>query len=282
MTLDDFVDHLEQAGYADRTVREYRKWARRLIVWARQRDLHLEDLSAGDLRRWSETLPCSWASRKQAHTACKHLFGLLGRPDEPWHAIRVPRKPRGSYRGLEVDQAISVAAAARMVGGRHGTAVLLMLHTGARVGEVAAMRWDGVDLDSGQIRWWRPKTCEWHDLPIYPALARALDAYRALGVWSDHLFPGGPGRPHASPQTIWEWVGWIGRLAGVAGLRPHQLRATAGALVLEATGDVDAAAELLGHRDVSVTRSHYTFTSRRRLTAAVDAVGDQLAGGAAA
>jgi integrase len=279
MTLDYFIAQLEQKGYSARTVREYRKWARRLITWCRQRDIHLEDVTAGELRQWSQTLPSTWASRKQAHTAVKHLLGALGRVDEPWHAIRVPRKPRPRYRGLELHQASDVHQAAHMIGGRHGTSVLLMLYTGARVGEVAGMRWCDIDLEAGWISWWKTKTSEWHELPLAPTLAEALRAYQYLGAWSVYLFPGGPGRPHVAAQTVWEWVGYVGRLAGIDGLRPHQLRATAGALVLEATADLDAAAELLDHRDVSVTRAHYTFTSRRRLQGAVDAIDDQLAGG---
>lgn len=266
-----FVDHLYAAGYSDRTVAEYRKWIRRLHAWCRDHGLDITVLDGGHLRQWADTLPRSWATCKQAHAACRHYYRAIGRLDEPWHAIRVPRKPRPKYRGIEADAAGQLRDAALMVGGRPGTAVLLLLYTGARAAEVAGMRWDGIA--DGAIRWWRSKTSEWHEVPLHPTLERALADYReATGAPSHYLFPGAAGRAHVTAATVWEWVGQVSETAGVGHVSPQQLRATAGTTVLEATRDLDAAAEFLGHRDVAVTRAHYTRTSKRRLDAAVAAL----------
>ena len=106
--------------------------------------------------------------------------------------------------------------------------------------------------------------------PIPPKLV--LTRYRAKTCApSLYLFPGNNGRPHVSATTVWTWVTDVGRLAGVE-VSPQRLRSTAGAEALEATKDLDAVAELLGHRDVNVTRAHYTRTTRRRLRAAVEAL----------
>lgn len=271
MDIYAFTEALYAAGYSDRTVSEYRKWIRRLAAWARDHGLDVATLDAGHLRQWADTLPRSWATCKQAHAAARHYYRMVGRLDEPWHAIRVPRKPRPKYRGIEQEAAGQLRDAALMVGGRPGTAVLLLLYTGARAAEVAAMRWDGVD--GGVVRWWRSKTSEWHEVPLHPVLERALDAFReATGAPSHYLFPGAAGRAHVSAATVWEWVGHVSETAGVGHVTPQQLRATAGTTVLEATNDLDAAAEFLGHRDTTVTRTHYTRTSKRRLDAAVAAL----------
>lgn len=273
MRIDRYTDHLYQTGAADRTVAEYVKWIRRLGQWAHTNRLDVDTLGPHHIRAWAATLPGSWSSRKQAKTSLKHYYRMIGRvADEPWESVKVPRKPRPRYRGLEPAQAGMVRDAALLAGGRPGIATLAGLYTAARASEIAVLRWDGITDES--IRWWRSKTSEWHEVPLHPTLAGALDAFRPPRA-EGYLFAGDRGRPHVTAQTIWEWVRDIGQLAGVS-VGPHQLRATAINRALEVTCDIDAAAELAGHRDVSVTRSHYTRTSQRRLRAAVDAL-DHLA-----
>lgn len=264
MTPSDLADTLAASGKSQRTVAEYVKWCRRLHRWAHHHGLDVATLTPGDLRRWAdETVPKSWASRKQASAMCRHLY--RGRQDEPWLSVRVPRKPRPDWRGLEPADAGRVRDAALLAGGRAGLATLVGLYTAARAVEIAGLRWDGVSDDT--IRWWRSKTQEFHSVPTHPVLADALTP-RGEGF----VFVGNNGRDTVTPMTIWKWVVRVGELAGIGGVTPQRLRATAGTMALEATQDLDAAAELLGHRDVAVTRQHYTRTSQRRLSAAVDAL----------
>lgn len=263
MTPHQLAESLSAAGKSPRTIAEYVKWCRRLHRWCRAQGLDAAEASPGDLRRWAdETIRQSWASRKQAAAMCAHLY--RGRADEPWLAVRIPRKPKPVWRGLEADQARSVRDAALLAGGRAGLATLIGLYTAARSCEIAGMRWDGVGTET--IRWWRSKTEEYHEVPLHPELGEALTP-----VGEGFIFAGNNGNSHVVPQTIWDWVSRVGRLVGVE-VTPQQLRATAGTMALEATGDLDAAAELLGHRDPAVTRAHYVRTSKRRLTAAVDAL----------
>lgn len=264
MTPQQLADTLAAQGKSGRTIAEYVKWCRRLHRWAHYHGLDVDTLEPGDLRRWAdETIRQSWSSRKQAASMLRHLYRHRG--DEPWLAVRVPRKPRPEWDGLEPADAGEVRDAAKLHGGREGLATLIGLYTAARAVEIASMRWDGVGDDT--IRWWRSKTEEFHSVPLHPVLAEALTP-----AGEGFIFAGNNGRAHVTPMTVWKWVRRVGDLAGVADVTPRRLRCTAGTMALEATGDLDAAAELLGHRDPSVTRQHYTRTSKRRLSAAVDAL----------
>lgn len=266
MDLLDYRDLLAGLGLSERTIRTYTAAVRRLHRHCRQQRLDPTVLTPAQVRAWADTLPMSWSSRKLARSALRHYYD--GRADRPWRAVRVPRRPPRRWRGLEPEDAHVLREAALMVGGRPGLAVLIGLYTAARVSEIAAMRWDGVDFAAGTIRWWRTKVDDWHTVPLHPVLAEALAAAR-----TEHhvcIFAGDGGRPHVTTQAVWGWVRQVGDRAGVP-VTPHQLRATAITMALDATGDLDAAAAFAGHGDVRVTRG-YTRTSTRRLDAAIAAL----------
>lgn len=269
MNIAVFHDHLYGQGKAERTIAEYCKWVRRASRWATERGCDLATMQAYDLRRWADTtIPNTWASRKQARSALAHYYRAAGRQDAPWEAIRVPRQPRQRPKPLAPSDATLLRDAAILYGGRPGLATLALMYTAQRPSETAVLRWDGIA--DGRIKWWRTKTSEWHEVPLHPTLAKALDGYRTPDA-EGFVFVGNNGRPHVTPTTVW---GWVGKVSATIGLHvtPRTLRSTAGCMALEATRDLDAAAELLGHRDVAVTRLHYTLTSARRLEAAVEAL----------
>lgn len=268
----DLEARLLGEGKAERTVNEYVKWAKRLSRWCYLRGLEPATLTPAQLREWiDETVPPGRESRKQAYTACKHLYTMIGRDDAPWEAIRVPHARKGKPNPLPDSAATLLRDTALLVGGRTGTATLGMLYTACRPSEVAEWRWDGIDLDAGLVRFWRIKNRDWHETPIHPTLAAALERFRPAHV-EGFLFPGDRGRPSVSATTIWTWVRRVADTAGLEGVTPRRLRATALNRALETTRDIDAVAELAGHSDPATTRLYYVTTSRRRLAATVDAL----------
>lgn len=255
-------------GKADRTVREYVKWGKRLARWCQLHDLDLARLEPHELRRWADsTIPDSRESRKQAYTACKHLYIMLGRTDQPWCAIRVPAKPKSKPHPLSEPDRVRLRDAAIMVGGRQGVATLGLLQTAARPVEVAGWRWDGIDADRLIIRFWRPKTREWHEVPLRPALLALIERYRPPHA-EGFMFPGNNGAPHVQATTVLAWTRRVAEVAGVRDVTPRRLRATCATRALDVTHDIDAVASLLGHRSTDVTRRHYATTSNAALMAA--------------
>lgn len=264
----DFEDYLRSRGYADRTTNEYLKQLRRMLRWCRQHQLDVEELTPREVAQWADTLPPSWGSRKQAHAAMKHFARWRGLPDGYYMAVPVPRKPKRRSRALSDADAHKVHEAARLVGGRAGMAVICGLYTAARPGEIANMRWDGwVD---GWLRWWRPKTKDYHEVPVHPFLADHLERFRDdTDASSAYIFPGNGGRPHVGYVAVWEWMKYVSVVAGVE-FTPHQLRATALTIVNDATGNLRAAQEFAGHSDPAVTAG-YTRVTERMLTDAATA-----------
>lgn len=265
----DLEQHLLGRGYAQRSVNEYCKWARRLARWCQLHGYDLATLPPHLIRAWIDaTVPPGRESRKQAYTACKHLYTMLGRRDYPWEAIRVPRKRKGRPQPLTATQARMIRDGALLHGGREGLACLGLIYTAARPSEVAAWRWDGIDWDTNTITFWRTKTSDWHTVPLHPTLRAALERHRPA-LAEGHMFLGNNGRAHVSGTTIWTWVNKIAAAVGLEGVTPRRLRATVGTQVANSTRDIEAAAELLGHVDPAVTRRHYTVISLERMNAAM-------------
>ena len=263
MNLNDYIDLLRGTGKADKTIDDYTKYVRRMMTWCSEVALDPATLPPHQVRSFADQqITASWSSRKQARTALAHYWRACGRTDRPWEAIRVPRKPPARYTGLTPADAALLRDAAVLYGDRAGLATLCGLYTGARASEIAGFRHEYID--GGTIRWWRTKSGgDWHVMPLHPTLAEHLSE------GAGPLFRGNNGRDSVSGTTVWSWVR---KVAGTVGLEvtPKQLRSTAGMMVLEATGDLDAAASFLGHRDVNVTRNFYTVaTSARRMDAAV-------------
>ena len=168
--------------------------------------------------------------------------------------------------------------------------VLLLLGTGMRIGEALALEWTDLDLDadipcvrvaatlveprrdaaSGQVfvaglhRQPMTKTGAARTIALPCAAVEMLNRRRA-GMMGQH-----------DRQPVFAHVGggWLwpnnvrtklrGVVAGtpLAGVSPHTLRRTVGTLVAHSAG-LDAARDVLGHRDPSVTARHYIADTGR-------------------
>lgn len=259
---DQFAAHLLMEGLADNTVRNYRCLYQRWIDWSVTEGRDPSVFDPLSVRAWSRTIHGSRAMLDQASAVINHACRMHD-VEETGAAIPKPRKPKRSPKALDEEDAVALESAAHEAG-IAGTACLVMLYTAARRSETAGMEWHNVTSET--IRWWRPKTRDWHEIPLHPVLGEHLEARRG-GQW---LFPGRWGG-HVSPTTIWQWITDLAEECDVGHVTPHMLRATAGTWVNEHTGDVRAAQELLGHTDISTTVL-YTKVSDRRLKAAVDSL----------
>lgn len=254
----DFTAWLYTQGYADRSVGEYDKWARRWTRHCWAHDTTPAEAPVRMLAEWAASLPVGRESRKQAHTALSHLHRFIGREDGAHGAIRVPPKKPTRTPPLADDDARALRDTAVMVGGRQGAACLSGLYTTARRIEIARLRWSDMDLDRQRFRWERAKHGGPGDLHMHDVLAKAL--LRLPHTGSDYVFPGNNGRPHVAPATIWSWVRKVGRIAGVQ-VATHQLRATCITQLAE-KHSVLIAAHAAGHRDLNETLHYLRDQSR--------------------
>lgn len=198
--------------------------------------------------------------RAQARAAIGHAADLYGL-DRPDGAIPVPREPRRPSRALSPADAATLEAAAHTAG-LAGTAVLIGLYTAARRSEIAGMEWSRITDQT--VTFWRPKTKDWHTVPLHPALAEHLEQRRGEG-W---VFPGRWGG-HVSPAQVWRWACQVSEDAGLGRVTPHVWRHTCLTTANDASRDLRAAQELAGHTDPAVT-ARYTRVGADRLARVVN------------
>lgn len=218
--------------------------------------------------------------------------------------VRLPKLPQADTIVLSEVEARQLLRTSR--GTRWHAVWWVMLAVGLRSGEVRGLKRDDLDLSSGRLRVKRsvrtPRDVgetkgrreRWVPLPA-PCLA-ALREHLALlasgeGV-SPHtrratnprslqdspwLFPSHvTGRPWPS-QTLWTNLQRALKAAGIARIRPHDLRHSAASFMLARKRPLPVVAEILGHSSSAITASRYGHVIAGQYQDVADAMGDVLA-----
>lgn len=160
------------------------------------------------------------------------------------------------------------------VGADCALATALLLATGMRVGELAALRIGDVDAAAGRLRIMgkgsRERTVFVTDARLREELrGYVIERHGPAGNPADQrLLVDDRGRA-LSPARIRQAIGGLGRVAGLARrVTPHMLRHTAATMLLESGTDIRFVQRLLGHRSILTTQI-YTHVSDRALQAAL-------------
>jgi integrase len=158
----------------------------------------------------------------------------------------------------------------------------ILAATGARIGEVLALRWTDINHDddgkatvtiSGTVTWINgqglvrqdhPKTASgWRTITLPPFAANLLRAYHQerQPTPDDPVFPSGSGT-FRSPNNFRR--AWRDAITGTGyeWVTPHTFRRTV-ATLLDRERSTDDAAAQLGHSDTAVTRTHYIAKAHR-------------------
>jgi integrase len=191
------------------------------------------------------------------------------------------RKHRREMQVLSAEQANALLAAAR--GDRLEVLYLLALTTGARLGELLALRWADVDFAAGVLEiahslyfdaagaWalTAPKTAKGkRRIELTDGAIRALKQHErhqkaerlAAGpAWQDHgfIFTRANGAPLRGTHVLERQFRPLLRRAGLPPVRFHDLRHTAATLLLADGVNVLVVSQLLGHSDISMTLGVY-------------------------
>ena len=205
--------------------------------------------------------------------------------ENPASALSTPRPSRELPRFLTVEDAVGVVEAPAAEAGRDArlrvrdTALLELLYGGGiRVGELASLTLDRVDVDAKELRI-LGKGAKERVVPLGRAALEALQAYLAVrfslrtqsrAPHPTALLLGIRGTPLSvrQVQNVVRRYGTLG--AGRNDLHPHALRHSCATHLLDAGADLRCIQELLGHASLSTTQ-RYTQVSVDRLMAAYDA-----------
>lgn len=201
---------------------------------------------------------------------------------EIWKGAKLPKADRYKTVPPEIAQFWALLDLAR---GHRLYALMLLAGAGAglRRGELAGLKWEDINLDTGQLVVNRQhKSVEYRVIVseaksdagqrrtvmlgdrVLACLKRwkeTQDAERESwgeGYHDDgHVFTWQDGRPY-HPDYLTQAVGKLMRQAGIADARLHNLRHFYAAVLISAGYDIEAVSKALGHSSVQITSKVYT------------------------
>ena len=290
--IDAFTSHLGlERHLSQHTVDAYRRDITQLATFLHRGGTSLADVTYPLLRRFlaqQHTLGYARASIARRvgsiHTFYRWALAdgrvtedpslLLGRPKvvnrlpsvlRQQEAAALAEAPTAAGRDPEA----APTPLERAIALRDVAALELMYGSGLRVGEVASLTLDRIDLDRGRVNV-MGKGAKEREVPMSDFATEALrdflrDGRAALAPQgSRHLFHNRRKKPFSSRdiRTMVERYG-VTVLPGRR-VTPHTLRHSFATHLLEGGADIRAVQELLGHASVATTQ-RYTHVSRARL-----------------
>jgi len=247
--LDSWTVALNAERKSDQTIKAYRHGVRGYLQWCGDNDAPA-DLSRASVNGYISHLLQAGraaATARARQLALRRFTAWLtdeGELDaDPLIGIAAPKLDKQVVQPLTAEQIRGLLKACdgkTMLDRRDTALVRLMLETGARAGEVAALDIDDVDVRSGTAVVRRGKGGKGRIVPFGPQTGLALDRYLRAR------------RTHRLADTPALWLGDRGRAftydglyralqrradaAGISGFHPHLLRHTAAHRWLAAGG----------------------------------------------
>jgi integrase/recombinase XerC len=237
-------------------------------------------LSAGDLRAYLARQTEDGLSRPSLARRLSSLRGFFRHLDREGlahnpaiKALRSPRLPKSLPKALGAQDALKTLDAALemndepWLNARDAALLSLLYGSGLRLGEALALTCADAPLgDALRITGKGRKT---RLVPVLPAVAQAVEAYRSLcpfkGGPKDRLFVGLRGGP-LNPGVVQRQVRRLRVLLGLPeSATPHALRHSFATHLLAGGGDLRTIQELLGHASLSTTQ-RYTAVDEAALS----------------
>jgi integrase len=206
----------------------------------------------------------------------------------PAALVKPPRVTERKAQAMTTDQVRAFLDGTR--DDRLAALYLLAVTTGMRQGELLGLRWDDIEGDRIAVRGTLarldgryvlvpPKSRREREVRVGPATVAALRAHRARQAeerlaagsrWMERglVFCRADGEALNGSVVTHAFSAHLTRL-GLPPFRFHDLRHTANTLLIEATGDVAAAATMLGHSSWQMTQ-RYTHVQEAQLERAAE------------
>ena len=171
--------------------------------------------------------------------------------------------------------------------------VRLLIDTGIRRGECCALKWQNVDLKTGEIRiagnlCYTTAKGVYMDTPksgreriVYAgadtiALLRKLRAEQASKAVSAYVFTRESDPEPMHPQSPTRYLKKLSERSDIPDLHPHKLRHTFASIAITNGADVASVSEVLGHSDKAVTLRMYTHADQESMKRASQIFRDAL------
>lgn len=269
--------------------------------------LPIQSISMQDIQQFINQLTTkgfSYSSIKKAYNAVNSALKIAVERDyirkNPCVHIALPKQVQKARSDIEyfsddeVD-AICRGAIERYSTGRyiykHGYAIIILLNTGMRVGELLALKWHNVDFDKGQIyvaetrgqikdRTNSPRkyvvvdrstktSCSERYVPINEKTREALLYFKDLNYDNPYVMAN-------SDKGVVAYRNLLRVLENILAKNKidhgtiHSLRHTFATRLFKNNVDVKVISELLGHSDINITYDIYTHVINEQKQKAVD------------
>jgi len=259
------VGHMKVRDVTPRDVERYLTW-RRSHVWKTQRrpgQAPKAELAKGEIASSSTVA-------RDRELLCASFNRLVRNGELAENVIAKVQKPKRKARKRVV---LSKAEVARLIGAcrKHlRPVVLALIYTGARKGEILALRWRDLCFDSMTISLYRIKVSNFSRIPLHPVLGQELQRLKEERAEArggsvpdfEHVFFSRLGQRYRSIKTGWETAV---RRAGLAdrGVTPHCLRHSFACHFLENGAAVTDLQAVLGHSSLATTQIYAGMVDRR-------------------
>jgi len=274
-------------GVSDGTLIRDIETARGFLLRLRSRMKPVERMTLNDVDAFVRNLSTRLATRTVADTCSSlraflrflHITGklsadLAGAVMAPRY--RIDEHPPRTLPWRDVQKILHSISRSKAPGKRDFAIMLLLATYGLGAAEVLALRLDDLDWQAGILRARRPKTNVPIELPLLPAVAKALAAYlrkeRPPAKSVKHLFlrKKMPYKPITS-GAIRHRIQHYAHLAGISAkiIGAHAFRHSHAAWQVDAGANIKVVSDILGHRSSSSTSIYVRVALRRLRTVAL-------------
>jgi integrase len=243
----------------------------------------LGTLMRSDVKAWHTALRGSPYAANRALAVLRKMFSLAVKEwelvdENPVVGVKMFREMKRERFATDDDLArigrwLMNAEKARRVHPSFALAVRLLALTGMRLAEVLTLKWSAVDIQNSTLRLADAKAGA--RTVVLGAPTRALLA--AVQSRGRYVVTGDDAATHLQRSAF--RTGWrqLRAATGLADLRPHDLRHTAGTFAAQAGANAFLVRDLLGHKTLAMTGRYV-----ERAVDPLRAVADQVAGRVAA
>lgn len=288
--VDDYLDYLGSVrNLSSNTIEAYGRDLAHWSAWCAEHfgseSLDLSTVTAEDVRGFLASGARRGLGNRSIARGLSAVRGFFRHAcREGWARSNPARSVRGPRQRKPLPEVLRAEDLSRLLGslaekeGFYGTRERALVETGygagLRVGEIASLSWNDVDLDGATVRVIGKGDKE-RRVPLTPAAVEALEAWRATlpsGVprrGDAPVFLSRAGRRLSVRQIQRVVKRALRRIAEREGVSPHTLRHSFATHLLDRGADILAVKELLGHESLSTTQT-YTHLTRERLKATYD------------
>ncbi|HPT27295.1 MAG TPA: tyrosine-type recombinase/integrase [Bryobacteraceae bacterium] len=267
-TIEAFITDAERRELRASTIISYRRTFHHLSVTFT--DTPVAGVTLEALEEWARTrkgktdepLTPRTAAKEIEHVRALFRFAL----DHGWIArnpadkLRKPKTPRTPgtlpFTSAELRKLFQ---AVETFGPKHQrkdtvprirALVLVLLHSGLRISDVARLTRNSIDWRTGHVSVIQTKT----GIPVRVKLS--AEVLEALDKLPDSMFRQGDGNPKTIERTLQRSLHRLGANAGVH-VHPHRFRDTFAVELLTVGADIRTVQLLLGHDSLRTTEKHY-------------------------